>query len=140
MRRYLPVIVLLFLSPLLAEFVFGATPVSRLGGIWLLIFFYGGGAILIRELARRRGSGWERIVLLGAAYGIFEEGLLIQSMFNPDLFNAGRVGGRALGVNWIWSEWTVGYHVVYSIVIPILLTEFLFPSCARLSPGSDGKA
>jgi hypothetical protein len=54
--------------------------------------------------------------------------LVIQSMFNPDLFNAGRVGGRMLGVNWIWSEWTVGYHVVYSIVIPIVLTEMLFPA------------
>ncbi len=84
--------------------------------------------MLIRELARRRGSGWGPIVLLGGAYGILEEGLLIQSMFNPDLFNAGLVGGRALGVNWIWSEWTVGYHIVYSIGIPILLTELIFPA------------
>ncbi len=128
MRRYLPVCVLLLLSPLVAEFVFGATPVSRLEGLVLVLFLYGGGAVLTRELARRRGAGWGPIFLLGAAYGILEEGLLIQSIFNPDLFNAGLVGGRALGVNWIWSEWTVGYHVVYSIGIPILLTEMLFPA------------
>lgn len=48
-------------------------------------------------------------------------------MFNPDLFNAGIVGGRAFGVNWVWSEWTVGYHMVWSILIPILLVELLFP-------------
>ena len=128
MRRYLPVFVLLLLSPVVAEFVFGATPVSNLGGIVPLVFFYGGGAVLIRGLGRRRGPGWRPIILLGAAYGIFEEGLVIQSMFNPDLFNAARVGGRAMGVNWIWSEWTVGYHVIYSVVIPIMLSELLFPA------------
>ena len=128
MSRLAPVIVLLFLSPLLSEFVFGATPISRLESMALLVFLYGGAAVLVREVSRRCGPGWGRIILLGAAYGIFEEGLLIQSMFNPDLFNAGVVGGRAMGVNWIWSLWTVGYHVVYSIGIPILLTETLFPA------------
>ncbi len=128
MSRLAPVFVLFFLSPLLAEFVFGATPISRLESMLLLVFLYGGAAVLIREVARGHGPGWGRILLLAAAYGIFEEGLLIQSMFNPDLFNAGIVGGRATGVNWIWSLWTVGYHVVYSIATPILLTETLFPA------------
>src|SRR5262249_19089795 len=82
---------------------------------------------VIRELVRRRGPGWARIALLGAAYAIVEEGLAIQSLFNPDLFNAGLLGARALGVNWVWAQWTVGYHIVWSIAIPILLTELLFP-------------
>lgn len=127
MRRYAPILVLFILSPLIAEFLFGATPVSNLPALLPSLAVYGGGAVLIRELARRWGSGWGRIALLGAAYAIVEEGLALQSMFNPDLFNAGLVGGRAFGVNWIWSEWTVGYHVVWSIIIPILLTEMLFP-------------
>jgi hypothetical protein len=128
MRRYTPVLALFVLSPFLAEFLFGATPVSNLGGLLPVTAIYGGGAVLIRELARRRGPGWGRITLLGAAYAIIEEGLALQSMFNPDLFNAGSYGGRALGVNWVWSEWTVGYHIVWSIVIPILLVELLFPT------------
>lgn len=128
MRRYGPVLVLFALAPLVAELLFGATPVSRIGGLLPESLLYGGGAVLIRELARRRGSGWGRIVLLGAAYAIVEEGLAIQSLFNPDLFNAGLVGGRALGVNWVWSQWTIGYHVVWSISIPILLAELLFPA------------
>lgn len=127
MRRYAPVLVLFILSPLIAEFLFGATPVSNLPALLPGLAVYGGGAVLIRELARRRGSGWGRIALLGAAYAIVEEGLALQSMFNPDLFNAGIVGGRAFGVNWVWSEWTVGYHMVWSILIPILLVELLFP-------------
>lgn len=127
-NRYEPVIVLLVLSPLVAEVLFGATPISRLGALLPVTALYGGGAVLVRELARRRSPGWGRIVLLGAAYAIVEEGLALQSMFNPNLFNAGLVGGRVLGVNWVWSEWTVGYHIVWSISIPILLTELLFPS------------
>ncbi|MBK9714521.1 MAG: hypothetical protein IPO81_24905 [Kouleothrix sp.] len=128
MRRYGPVFVLFALAPLVAELLFGATPVSRIGGLLPESLLYGGGAVLIRELARRRGGGWGRIALLGAAYAIVEEGLAIQSLFNPGLFNAGLVGGRALGVNWVWSQWTIGYHVVWSISIPILLAELLFPA------------
>lgn len=128
MRRYLPVVTLFFLSPWVAEVLFGATPLSRLGSLLVVAPLYGGGAILVRELARRRGPGWTRIFLLGAAYGIIEEGLAIQSLFNPNLFNAGLLGGRALGVNWVWSLWTIGYHIVWSIGIPILLAELLFPA------------
>jgi hypothetical protein len=128
MRRYLPVLVLFVLAPLVAEVLLGATTISRIGGLLPVSLLYGGGAVLIRELARRRGAGWGRIALLGAAYAVVEEGLAIQSLFNPDLFNAGVLGGRALGVNWVWSQWTVGYHVVWSIIIPILLAELLFPA------------
>jgi hypothetical protein len=128
MRRYIPVLVLFMLAPLVSEVLLGATTLSRIGGLLVVAPLYGGGVLLIRELARRRGSGWGRIALLGAAYGIVEEGLAIQSLFNPDLFNAGLLGGRALGVNWVWSQWTVGYHVVWSIIVPILLAELLFPA------------
>jgi hypothetical protein len=128
MRRYIPVFVLAVLATVVGEVLFGATTLSRLGGLLVVTPLYGGGAVLIRELARRRGTSWGLIALLGAAYAIVEEGLAIQSMFNPDLFNAGILGGRWLGVNWVWSEWTVGYHIVWSIMIPILLTELLFPA------------
>src|SRR5262249_32926278 len=128
MRRHAPALPLFLLSPFLAEVVFGATPLSRLGGLVPLLFFYGGGVLIIRDLARRRGPGWWRILLLGAAYAIVEEGLVIQSVFNPDLFHAGELGGRVLGVNGVWTEWAIAYHATYSVAIPILLAEILFPS------------
>jgi hypothetical protein len=128
MRRYIPVIALFILSPFIAEVLFGASPISNLGALLPVIPLYGGGAVLIRELARRRDAGWGRVALLGAAYAMIEEGLALQSMFNPSLFNAAGYGGRALGVNWVWSEWTIGYHIVWSITLPILLTEVLFPA------------
>src|SRR5262245_27721732 len=126
MHRRLPVLVLFLLAPIIGEVLLGATPVSRLGGLLPLSALYGGGAVLVREVARRRGRGWGRVALLGAAYGLLEEGLGVQSLFNPELFHAGDLGGRALGVNWVWSEWTVGYHIIWSIAIPILITELLF--------------
>ena len=128
MKRYLPVLTLFILSPWVAEVLFGATPLSRIGALLVVAPLYGGGAILVRELARRRGPGWGPIFLLGAAYGIIEEGLAIQSIFNPNLFNAGLLGGRMLGVNWLWTMWTIGYHIVWSISLPIFLAELLFPA------------
>ncbi len=44
MRRYLPVLALLLLSPFIAEFLFGTTPLSSLGGFLPLVALYGGGA------------------------------------------------------------------------------------------------
>src|SRR5918911_1441164 len=128
MRRYLPVFVLFLLSPFIAEVLFGATPLRNIRALLIVTPLYGGGAVLIRELARRRGPGWGRIFLLGAAYGIVEEGLIIQSLFNPKMFEAGLVGARFLGVNWTWTMWTIGYHIVWSIGIPILLAELSFPA------------
>jgi hypothetical protein len=127
-RRVSPVLVLLVPAPVVAEVLFGATPISRLGGLLPDIAVYGCGALLIRELARRRGLGWLWIAALGVAYGVVEEGLALGSLFNPELFDAGELGGRALGVNWVWTEWTLGYHAVWSISIQILLVELLFPA------------
>lgn len=128
MRRSLPVLVLAFLATFIGEVVFGATTLSRIGGLIVVAPLYGGGAVLIRELARRQGAGWWRIALLAAAYGIIEEGIAIQSMFNPNLFNAGLLGARWFAFNWVWAQWTLGYHIIWSITIPILLTEMLFPA------------
>jgi hypothetical protein len=125
--RFAPVLVLVVLAPVVAEVIFGATPITEPAALLPELAVYGCGALLIRELARRRGLGWAWILALGVAYGIVEEGLALQSLFDPELFNAGALGGRALGVNWVWTEWTLGYHAVWSISIPILLAELLFP-------------
>lgn len=133
MRRLAPVFVLLFLSPAVAELLSGSTPLAQFFNplsLLLELGLYGAGAILIRELARRRGLGWTSILILGAAYGMVEEGLQIQSFFNvhhPDLGNLA-VYGRALDVNWVWAGHLTVYHAVWSITIPILLTELLFPA------------
>jgi hypothetical protein len=127
LRRSAPVLVLAALAVVVPEILFGSTPLPEPGRILVTLPIYAGGALLIRELARRRRVGWIGIAMLGAAYGLIEEGLVLGSIFSPNLFNAALVGGRLFGVNWTWTQWTLGYHAVWSISIPILLTELLFP-------------
>jgi hypothetical protein len=133
MSRFTPILVLALLATAVPEVLFGSTPLNQPGRILATMPIYAGGAILIRELARHRRVGWLQIAILGAAYGVVEEGVALGSLFNPTLFNAGLVGGRLLGVNWTWTEWTLGYHAIWSISIPILLTELIFPA-RRVEP------
>lgn len=132
MRRLAPMFVLLILSPVVAEVLLGSTPLSKLSLVTFLLYigFYGTGAVLIRELVRWRSPGWSRIVVLALAFGVIEEGLVTQSLFNPHFPGIGYLGtyGRWLGVNWYWTEYILGWHAVWSISLPILLTELLFPA------------
>jgi hypothetical protein len=130
LRQVAPAATLLLLSPLIGEVLFGAIPLSRLPfGLLGVIGMYGGGAILVREIVRRRrlGAGW--LVILGLAYGLIEEGIVLQSLFNQRYPGLDFLGyfGHWLGVNWVWLEFIVPYHAVFSIAIPIAITELLFP-------------
>ncbi len=130
MRRYGPVVTLLLLAPLIGEVLFGAVPLSRLPfGLLGLVGLYGGGAILVREVVRRRRLSSLWLVVLGLAYGIVEEGTVLQSLFDQHYPGLDFLGfyGHWVGVNWVWSEFIVPYHAVFSIAIPILLTELIFP-------------
>ncbi|AGL18557.1 hypothetical protein [Actinoplanes sp. N902-109] len=126
MRRIGPALGLFFLSPLVAEFLLGDFTLSMLPFLALLAPLYGGGALVIRELVRRTGRGWPSIVLLALAYGLFEEGLTTQSLFNPDyagahLLEQGYV--PALGIAVPWTLYVLALHTVWSISVPIALTE-----------------
>jgi hypothetical protein len=56
-----------------------AQPLRVLG----IVCFYGAGVVLIREIAQRlRLSAWG-VVLLGCAFALVEEGLALQTIFNP---------------------------------------------------------
>lgn len=123
----LPAFVLFLMSPLIAEMLLGSTRLTKMGGLVLVAPFYGCGVLLIRELVRRRTTSWWPVVLFGAAYMLLEEGLTLQTLFNPDFVNAAKLGGRWLGVNFVLTQWEMGYHIVWSICIPIAITELLFP-------------
>jgi hypothetical protein len=124
--RARPVVLLLLLAPLVAEVLWGTTTVTESAGYFAQIGLYGGGAVLIREVVRRWGGGWPSILLLGAAYGAIEEGLLEPTWFTPALQS--HPYGVALGVFWTYAAFNIGYHAVFSIAIPILLTELAFPA------------
>ena len=126
MRRSAPAIALFFLSPLVAEYLLGDFTITMLPLLILLAPLYGGGAIVIREVARRTGRGWPSIVLLALAFGVFEEGLTTQSLFNPDyagahLLDQGFV--PALGIAVPWTVYVLALHTVWSVTAPIALVE-----------------
>ncbi|MEU7746149.1 hypothetical protein [Nonomuraea sp. NPDC049158] len=128
MRRILPAFGLALLSPLVAEFLLGDFPLTSLHFLVLLAPTYGGAALLIREVARRAGIGWPGIVLLSLAYGVFEEGIMTMSLFNPDyaglrLLDPGFV--PALGIGVPWTLFVLALHTVWSMSVPIALTEEL---------------
>jgi hypothetical protein len=80
---------------------------------------------VVREIAQRlRLNGWG-IVLLGVAYALIEEGLALQPIFNPEGMDGEMVYGRAAGVNWFWAVLVCGYHVVWSVLIPIGVVHIL---------------
>ncbi len=127
-----PVLSLFILSPAVGELLSGSSPpLEFFNPITFLILasLYGSGALLVREYARTWGRGWRSILVLGAAYGIIEEGILVRSFFNPNWVDLGVLGtyGRWLGVNWVWAEWLTIYHAIFSITIPILLVELSYP-------------
>ncbi|HTZ23135.1 MAG TPA: hypothetical protein VMC83_03995 [Streptosporangiaceae bacterium] len=124
--RAWPVVFLLLLAPLVAEVLWGTTTVTESAGYIAQIGLYGGGAVLIREVSCRWGGGWPSILLLGAAYGAIEEGLLEPTWFTPQL--QAHPYGVALGVFWTYAAFNLGYHAVFSIAIPVFLTELAFPA------------
>jgi hypothetical protein len=137
LRRTWPaVLVLFFLSPLIAEVLSGSTPPLALLSLfpWLTLpTFYGSGALLAREIVRRRGWGWENLFVLGMAYGVLEEGIEVQTWFNFTPISPSASYhhyGEFFQTNWLWALNLTMYHAVISITIPIILAELIFPKIA----------
>ena len=110
----------------------------------LYVAFYGSAAVVIRDLARRTGRGWPTMLLLALAFGVVEEGLLTQSLFNPDYLGLHKLSFGylpALGIGLPWTIFVLTLHVVWSIATPIAVAESVFPEGSRGwgprgSPGS----
>lgn len=139
--RWRPVLVLFLLAPLVGEVLGAAMRLSyfaqplRVIGV---VCFYGAGVVLIREVARRLGLSWWGVVLLAVAFALVEEGLVLQTIFNPAGPGEDTVFGRAAGVNWFWAVVVCGYHVVWSVLIPIAVTELLYGRSAWLPKRATG--
>ena len=127
-----PALALFLLSPIIGELLSGSAPPVEFFtpfGFLILVSLYGSGAVVVRELKVRWNKGIGSMLLLGAAYGVLEEGLMVTSWFSPYWVDLGPMAtyGRWLGVNWVWAEMLTIYHAVFSITIPILLAELAYP-------------
>ncbi|MFD7311353.1 hypothetical protein [Promicromonospora sp. NPDC059942] len=119
---------LVVLTPLIAELALGSTPVRMAWLVLLWMPVYGAGVLLIRELVARRGRGWPSILLLALAYELVEDGIGLQALTSPHLYDAASWGARVLGVNLPYFEANAIYHAVFTVCIPITLTNLLFPA------------
>lgn len=119
---------LALLTTLCAELTFTAVavPVTWLL-LPLLLVMYGAGVLVIREAVVRTGAGWPGLVALGLAYQVAEDGLGLQALTSPDMYDAADWGLRAFGANWSYWESQIGVHVALSVLLPLMLADLLFP-------------
>jgi hypothetical protein len=149
-RRLVPVAALMLLAPWAAECSWGGFTAS---GFLPVVFFlapmYGGAAVLIRETARRTGGGWPAMVLLAAAFGVFQAGLVDQSLFNPAYLNDTEFADLAaasrqtlipvLGFSAEQALDFVGNHIMLSICAPIAIVESFIAPPGRHRPWLGGR-
>jgi hypothetical protein len=132
-----PVVCLLLLSPGIPEYLSGSSPLNAIvlnPGMFLFqllanLGLYGPGVLLVREAKVRWKLGWGSVLMLGAAYGILEEGVALSTLFNPQAGPVGALGtyGHWLGVSWVWLAGILPVHMIYSISLPILLLGMALP-------------
>ncbi len=127
-RRIAPALVLLVISPLIAEFLLGDFNIRQLGYLGIFIPLYGASALFIREIVRRTGRGWATMILLGVVFGLVAEGLVNLTLFNPnyagaELLKYGFI--PQLGTSFNYAVFIVSLHTVWSISVPIALAEGL---------------
>ncbi len=128
-----PALALFIIAPLFGELFSGSTPLDEYMDPLVFVILgmlYGCGAILARELTVRWNRGWLGLLLLGFAYGIYEEGLVVRSFFDPNWMDLGVLGiyGRVLGVNWVWALHLTLFHGVVSILASVAFVELLYPA------------
>jgi hypothetical protein len=143
------VLALMVLAPWAAECSWGGfTLADMLPVVLVLAPMYGGAAVLIRETARRTGGGWPAIVLLAAAFGVLQAGLVDQSLFNPhylDDTEFADTAGAADATRVPWLGFSagqafdfVGNHIALTICAPIALIESFVGAERRHRPWLGG--
>jgi hypothetical protein len=131
MKRPSPGVALLFLGPICGELISGhqslfefINPLAFL----LMALPYGFGAIICRELVVRWRKGWFSLVLLGLAYGLYEEAVVARSFWDPDWAELGVLGDYTYwrGVTWTYAEVLIHFHLTVSIISSVVLAEILY--------------
>lgn len=122
-----PALALIVLSPVIAEVLSGATRLSTIFALIPEMMVWGCGTLLIRETARRRGLGWSALLLMGLGLSIAEEFIIQQTSLAPlPWLRSASSYGRALGVNWIYFLFMLGFESVWVVLVPVQVTEFIF--------------
>jgi hypothetical protein len=135
-KRVAPAIGLFFLAPFIAEYLLGDFPLTKIGYMFILAPFYGGGALLIREVVRRSRKGWPTILMIAFAFAVFEEAFTTESLFNPNYLKLNLHLLRpayipTLGIGGWWTVFVLTLHTVWSVSTSIALVEACVPALAE---------
>jgi hypothetical protein len=120
------------------EVLTGSTRVENyltLGNL-LGMLFYGFQVAVIADIAVRFAFRWRTILIVGAIYGIFEEGFAVMTMESPSppgFANILRVGG----LNLAWATYIALFHATISVVSTIMIVRLVWPN--RVSSPFLGK-
>jgi hypothetical protein len=117
------------LAPFTVDVLYGATTITTAIAVLAEIFSYGFAALLTRAVAARRRDGSFLVILvLGVAFALAAEFLVVQTSLAPlGVLEPYPDYGRAAGVNWLYLLWALGYESLWGIAIPIALTDLTFP-------------
>lgn len=135
----------MFFASVLPELLSGNTPISKFiqPSTFLLLFLIGYGlpVLVIREFSVRKKLGLTGIILLGLAYGVYNEGLLAKTLIAESNLPVRQFDnyGYFAGVNFPWTAVIGFWHAIASVLLPILFTYMLFPS-GREKPWLGRKA
>jgi hypothetical protein len=118
--------------PILTELLTGNQPFSKVfvPGTYLFLFLaYSIPALLVHELKVRWGLGVVGIFVLGLAYGIFNEGVLAQTLFLTDhrVPISAFIGYSKFGINLPWTATILPWHALHSIIYPLAIFYTLSP-------------
>jgi hypothetical protein len=128
-----PALGLLFLAPIFGELIsVHQRPIDFLNPLTfvLLCLPYGLGAILCREYwVRWTNKGIVALILTGIAYGLFEEAVVVRSIFNPNWFELGNIPKDTYwgGIQWTYGYMLLHFHASISIPTSIITAEVLYP-------------
>jgi hypothetical protein len=124
-----PIWTLILLAPIVGELLSGSTRLSFLFAFIPETMVWNCGALLCRELCRRWRAGGASLLLLGLALSMAEEFVIQQTSLAPLPFaGANAWYGRALGVNWLYLLFQLGYESVWVVLVPVAVTELIFPA------------
>jgi hypothetical protein len=131
-----PAVALLLLAPVLGELVSGHQTLFEFINPLAFVLSalpYGFGAIICRELAVRWNKGWFSLVLLGVAYGIYEEAIVARSVWDPAWAELGALRDYSYwrGFTWTYAAVLIHFHLTISIISSVALAEILYPERRR---------
>jgi hypothetical protein len=127
--RIFPALTLALLAPMLAEVLPGATRFSALFVYPIEVCVWGLGAVMIREIVRRRRLRWPSLLLLALVLAIAEEFVIQQTSLAPVVIQLKNVVyARAFGINYVYALWALVYETVFVVFLSISLAELLFPA------------